>query len=88
MKVSMLRFLSIIYTDLLLQSKKWQYWALMLICAVATWFVFPGQQADYMVLAMDGYRGRYSSAWMGMSVSMLFIWLSLVGFYVIRGALY
>lgn len=88
MKVSMLRFLSIIYTVLLLQSKKWQYWALMLICAVATWFVFPSQQADYMVLAMDGYRGSYSSAWMGMIVSMLFIWLSLVGFYVIRGALY
>lgn len=45
-------------------------------------------EKDYMVLALNGHlRGEYSSAWIGMVVAMLAIWLSLVGFYLVRGTL-
>lgn len=42
----------------------------------------------YVVLAVNGHlRGEYSSAWIGMVVGMLSVWLSLIGFYLVRGTL-
>ena len=56
--------------------------------AALTWLCFPPFGASYIVLGFNvHYRGFYSSAWIGMVLAMVSIWLSLIGFYLVRGTL-
>lgn len=82
------RFLSIVAADLLARIRTTRFWLAIGAIAVAAWWCFPPLGASYMMLGLNGqYRGRYSSAWIGMVLSMTSIWLSLVGFYLVRGTL-
>lgn len=84
----MRRFGAIVGADLRERTRGRGFWLLMALVAAATWWSFPPTGARYVVLALNGqYRALYSSAWVGMVVAMLSIWLSLLGFYLVRGTL-
>lgn len=85
---SMRRFISIVVADLLERVRSLRFWLAIAAVAVAAWWVFPPVGAKYMILGLNGqYRGQYSSAWIGMVLAMTSIWLSLIGFYLVRGTL-
>lgn len=85
---SLRRFGAIVGADLRERTRARGFWLLMALVAAVTWWSFPPTSAKYVVLALNGqYRALYSSAWVGMVVAMLSIWLSLLGFYLVRGTL-
>lgn len=82
------RFIAIVVADLLARVRTPRFWLAAGAVAVASWWCFPPVGASYMILGLNGqYRGQYSSAWIGMVLSMTSIWLSLIGFYLVRGTL-
>jgi hypothetical protein len=82
------RFLALVRADLLERVRSLRFWLLFALISGAAWWCFPPVDATYMILGIAGqYRGAYSSAWIGMALSMLCIWLSLLGFYMVRGTL-
>lgn len=82
------RFGAIVGADLLQRIRSTRFWVIQALLCTASWWSFPPMEKNYMVLALNGHlRGEYSSAWIGMVVAMLAIWLSLVGFYLVRGTL-
>lgn len=85
---SVRRFGAIVGADLLERTRSVRFWAIQALICIASWWSFPTLDRDYVVLAVNGHlRGEYSSAWIGMVVAMLSVWLSLVGFYLVRGTL-
>lgn len=85
---SLRRFLAIVGADLLERGRSRRFWLALALVTAAAWWSFPSVDAGYLVLALNGhYRALYSSAWIGMVVAMLSIWLSLIGFYLVRGTL-
>jgi hypothetical protein len=85
---AMRRFISIVAADLRERVRSLRFWLAIGAVAVAAWWCFPPAGAKYMILGLNGqYRGQYSSAWVGMVLAMTSIWLSLVGFYLVRGTL-
>lgn len=84
----MQRFIALLRADLLQRLRAPRVWALLAVLSGAAWFCFPPASAGYMILGVGGiHRGQYGSAWIGMALAMLCIWLSLLGFYVVRGSL-
>ncbi|MET0267062.1 MAG: hypothetical protein ABW202_15785 [Duganella sp.] len=82
------RFLSIVHADLLARVRTPRFWLAIGAVAMAAWWCFPSKGSSYMILGLNGqYRGQYSSAWIGMVLAMTSIWLSLIGFYLVRGTL-
>lgn len=85
---SVRRFGAIVGADLLERMRSTKFWVIQALLCIASWWSFPTMEQDYIVLAVNGHlRGEYSSAWIGMVVAMLAVWLSLVGFYLVRGTL-
>ena len=63
-------------------------WLVMAGLAAAMWWMFPAMEAGYVTMSIDGMRGRYSSAWIGMIAAMIYsALLSLAGFFLVRGTL-
>jgi hypothetical protein len=62
------------------------WWLLASMAAVTVW-ALPSASADYLVLTVgEHWRGRWSSAWIGMTFAVLHgALLPLAGFYVVRG---
>jgi len=88
MRDSLRRFGAILGADLRERSRSTRFWLMLMVLAGATWWSMPPLGSAYLVLALNGHlRGEYSSAWIGMVVAMLSLWLSLIGFYVVRGTL-
>jgi hypothetical protein len=84
----MRRFISIVAADLLERVRSLRFWLVIAAVAVAAGWCFPPAGAKYMILGLNGqYRGQYSSAWIGMVLAMTSLWLSLIGFYLVRGTL-
>jgi hypothetical protein len=83
------RFLAILLADLRERTRSPRFWILLTAMVVFTWWCFPGPEANYLVLAPDsGVRGAYSSAWIGLVLSMAYsLVLGLGGFYMVRGTL-
>lgn len=80
-------YAAIALADFRERSRRTRFWAVLAIIGALTWWCFPPLDAGYMTVGFsDGYRGRYSSAWVGMVLalmcSMILSWL---GFYVVRG---
>ncbi|RSZ55096.1 hypothetical protein HF313_06055 [Massilia atriviolacea] len=82
------RFYAILLADLLERVRSTRFRAAMALALGLTWSCFPAIDAGYMILGINGqYRGAFSSAWVGMVLAMLSIWVSLLGFYVVRGTI-
>jgi hypothetical protein len=83
------RFFGIVFADLRQRSRSLRFWATILAFAIATWWFLPPIEAGYATLTLsDNSRGYYSSAWVGMTLAMIYgSLLSLAGFYLVRGTI-
>ncbi|WP_143080349.1 hypothetical protein [Hymenobacter arizonensis] len=82
-------FRAILIADWRERSRSKQFWGVLGLLMISSWWCFPPANASYLTLAFDGvYRGQYSSAWIGMVLALVYsTLLSLVGFYLVRGTL-
>src|SRR5688572_6126 len=82
------RFAAITVADLRERTRALRFWVILGIVAIASWWCFPPPGADWMTVSVDGARGAYSSAWVGMTLALVYstimAWL---GFYLVRGSL-
>jgi ABC-type dipeptide/oligopeptide/nickel transport system ATPase subunit len=86
--MSMLRATgAILRADLLQRMRSPRYWIVMFALGAFMWWCLPPAEADYLTVVLgDTVRGRYSSAWVGMAVALIYSpLLSLAGFYLVRG---
>ncbi len=83
------RFFAILQADVRERMRTPRFWVVLGLMAFATWWCFPPQEAGYTTLSLiDGSRGRYSSAWAGMALGLIYsMLLNLVGFYLVSGTL-
>jgi ABC-2 family transporter protein len=83
------RFFAILQADVRERMRTPRFWVVLGLMAWATWWCFPPIEAGYSTLSLlDGSRGRYSSAWAGMSLALVYsTLLNLAGFYLVRGTL-
>jgi hypothetical protein len=78
---------AILRADLRQRLRSPQFWLVLAALGAAMWWCFPAADADFLTVSVgDGMRGRYSSAWVGMIVALMYSsLLSLAGFYLVRG---
>ncbi|MDQ2702811.1 MAG: hypothetical protein M3Y70_08390, partial [Pseudomonadota bacterium] len=83
------RFAAILLADLRERTRTPRFWVMLGLVVAATWWCFPPAEAGYRVLSVrGGDRGYYSSAWIGMTLAMVYgSLLTLGGFYAVRGNL-
>jgi len=81
------RFFAIVLADARQRWRAPRLTSCLLILVAVTWFCFPAVNAGYRVLGVGHYRVAYGSAWFGMVVAMLMTWLTLLGFFLVRGTL-
>lgn len=85
---ALIRFFAIVGADLRERTRTHRFWIMLALVLVASWYCFPGDDASYVIFSTDGERGFYSSAWIGLGMSLvLSFMLGLVGFYLVRGTL-
>lgn len=82
------RFAAIAVADLRERTRATRFWVILGIVAFASWWCFPAPGSPWMTVSVDGWRGAYSSAWVGMTLALVYstimAWL---GFYLVRGSL-
>ncbi len=78
---------ALLAADLRQRLRTPRFWFLVAGLAALMWWCFPAAGEDYLTVSVgDGMRGRYSSAWIGMVVALMYsAALSLAGFYLVRG---
>ncbi|TZF90204.1 ABC transporter permease [Cognatilysobacter lacus] len=83
------RFVAILAADLRARTRTSRFWVVLVAMMYAAWWCVPGPDASHAVLLIwGGFRGSYSSAWIGMVLAMAFnVLLNLGGFYLVRGTL-
>lgn len=83
------RFFAILQADVRERMRTPRFWIVLALMAWGTWWCFPPMESGYSTLSLgDGSRGRYSSAWAGMGLGLIYsTFLNLVGFYLVRGTL-
>lgn len=83
------RFFAILQADVRERMRTPRFWVVLAFMAWATWWCFPPLESGYSTLSLgDGSRGRYSSAWAGMGLGLIYsCFLNLFGFYLVRGTL-
>ena len=79
--------LALLQADLRERLRSPRLWWLLAGMAAVTAWVLPSASADYLALTVgEHWRGRWSSAWIGMTLAVLHgALLPLAGFYVVRG---
>lgn len=83
---AVLRFLAILQADLRERTRSRQFWVVLGLVAAGSWYCFPADDASYVVFSTQGARGFYSSAWIGLGMSLVLSFLlGLAGFYAVRG---
>lgn len=86
---ALMRFAAILQADMRERMRMPRFWIVLALMAWATWWCFPPVESGYSTLSLvDGSRGRYSSAWAGMGLGLIYsTFLNLVGFYLVRGTM-
>jgi hypothetical protein len=79
--------LAMLQADLRERLRSPRLWWLLAGMAAMTAWALPSASADYLALTVgEHWRGRWSSAWIGMTLAVLHgALLPLAGFYVVRG---
>lgn len=74
--------------DLRQRMRTPRFWIVVFGLGALMWWCLPAAEADYLTVSVgEGLRGRYSSAWIGMVMALLYSpLLSLAGFYLVRGS--
>lgn len=79
---------AVLAADLRQRLRAPQTWLVMAGLAALMWWCFPAIETHYLTVSIDGMRGRYNSAWIGMIVALIYsMALSLFGFFLVRGTL-
>ena len=84
------RFGAILLADLRERTRSPRFWVVLAAVMFAAWWCFPAVDAGYTTASVNGgnQRAFYSSAWIGLVMALEFsTFLSLIGFYVVRGNL-
>ena len=78
---------ALLAADLRQRLRTPRFWLLVAGLAALMWWCFPAADRDFLTVSVgDGMRGRYSSAWIGMVIALMYSsTLSLAGFYLVRG---
>lgn len=78
---------ALLHADLRQRMRTPRFWLLVVGLAALMWWCFPPASADFLTVSIgDNMRGRYSSAWIGMVIALMYSTvLSLAGFYLVRG---
>lgn len=78
---------ALLLADLRQRLRTPRFWLLVAGLAALMWWCFPAADRDFLTVSVgDGMRGRYSSAWIGMVIALMYSSsLSLAGFYLVRG---
>jgi len=77
-----------ILTDFKQRSRQQSFVVTLLAMSVLTLLFFPTPDAHYQTLVINGYRGIYNSAWIGICLAMLnVLFLPLICFYLVKNAL-
>src|SRR5690606_1515728 len=79
---------AVLVADLRQRLRAPRTWVVVAGLAALAWWCFPALETHYLTVSIDGVRGRYSSAWIGMIVALIYsMALSLFGFFLVRGTL-
>ena len=82
------RFLAIMIADLRERTRGGRFWVVLALVGTATWWCIPALQTGWVVVSVDDTRGYYSSAWVGLSLGLIYSTvLAWLGFYLVRGTL-
>jgi hypothetical protein len=77
-----------IIADFKQRTRQQSYIAALLAMSVLTLLFFPSPDAQYQTLVINGYRGIYNSAWLGVCLAMLNVmFLPIICFYLVKNAL-
>ncbi len=75
------------WADFLERGRRYSFLITLGLMIVVAYLFVPPTGSSYVTIDLDGYRGVYNSAWIGAAVAMLAsVYLGLVGFYVVKGA--
>jgi hypothetical protein len=79
---------AVLVADLRQRLRAPRTWVVIVgLAALMVWCV-PALETHYVTVSIDGMRGRYSSAWIGMIEALIYsATLSLFGFFLVRGTL-
>jgi hypothetical protein len=79
---------AVLAADLRQRLRAPRTWVVVIGLAALMWWCFPAFETHYLTVSIDGMRGRYSSAWIGMIEALIYsASLSLFGFFLVRGTL-
>ncbi|MDQ3288757.1 MAG: hypothetical protein M3Q42_10955 [Pseudomonadota bacterium] len=82
----MRRIFAILLADMRERTRTRRFWVVLGLVGAATWMCFPAIDSGQLAVAVDGARGRYSSAWTGLSLGLFYsTLLAWLGFYLVRG---
>ncbi|WJG09242.1 hypothetical protein [Aliiglaciecola sp. LCG003] len=77
-----------IIADFKQRTRQQSFVVTLLAMSVLTLLFFPSPDAHYQTLVINGYRGIYNSAWIGVCLAMLnVLFLPLICFYLVKNAL-
>ena len=77
-----------ITADFKQRTRQQSFVVTLLLMSVLTLLFFPSPDAHYQTLVINGYRGIYNSAWIGVCLAMLnVIFLPIICFYLVKNAL-
>ncbi|WP_351008460.1 hypothetical protein [Shewanella sp. S1-58-MNA-CIBAN-0166] len=77
-----------IVADFKQRTRQQSFVVTLLAMSVLTLLFFPSPDAHYQTLVINGYRGIYNSAWLGICLAMLnVLFLPLICFYLVKNAL-
>ena len=80
------RIVAIFLADLRERTRTPRFWIVLGLVGLATWYCFPALDSRHLAISIDDSRGRYSSAWIGMSLGLFYsTMLAWLGFYLVRG---
>jgi len=77
-----------ILADFKQRTRQQSFVVTLLAMSVLTLLFFPSPDAHYQTLVINGYRGIYNSAWLGICLAMLnVLFLPIICFYLVKNAL-
>jgi hypothetical protein len=80
--------IALVRTDLVQRLRGHAFWLVLAASAAMAWAMVPDESTVGIGVYLDRWRGAYSSAWVGLSLAlMLSTLLTLIGFYIVRGAI-
>jgi hypothetical protein len=78
----------LISADFKQRTRQQSFVVTLLAMSVLTLLFFPSPDAHYQTLVINGYRGIYNSAWLGVCLAMLnVLFLPIICFYLVKNAL-